>query len=179
MAAWCLILVYLQQVGQEDYVQYGPSMTSWVNPYLLLSQSIPIIKWYWLNSKGMDQLKTSLTVHTVIIRFTWVKKWFFEIGPIGLDGNECPAFCPLTVSNCPENHLLCPGGSDNNGCPMPSTCLDMSLIGDFFQQLQYKINLYEFFIHQILEHHQFSKRLGIIRQLILIMNFPYQNRNDW
>ena len=102
----------------------------WRLPYLLLSQSIPIIKWYWLNSKGMDQLKTSLTVHTVIIRFTWVKKWFFEIGPIGLDGNECPAFCPLTVSNCPENHLLCPGGSDNNGCPMPATCLDMSLIGD-------------------------------------------------
>ena len=52
-----------------------------------------------------------------------------------MDGNECPAFCPLTISNCPENHLLCPGGSDNNGCLMPATCMDMSLIGDFFQHL--------------------------------------------
>ena len=86
MTARCLILVYLQQVGQEDY--------------------------------------------SVIITFIQVKQLFFDIGPFGLDGNECPAFCPLTVSNCPENHMICPGGSDANGCPMPATCFSMT--GDFF-----------------------------------------------
>ena len=86
MTARCLILVYLQQVGQEDY--------------------------------------------SVIITFIQVKQLFFDIGPFGLDGNECPAFCPLTVSNCPENHMICPGGPDANGCPMPATCFSMT--GDFF-----------------------------------------------
>ena len=87
MAAWCLILVYLQQVGRKDY--------------------------------------------SAILKFiSELSNDFFEIGPIGFDGNECSAFCPLTVSDCPENHMICPGGSDANGCPMPATCFSMT--GDFF-----------------------------------------------
>ena len=66
-----------------------------------------------------------------------LSKDYFEIGPIGLDGNECPVSCPLTESNCPENHMICPGGSDANGCPMPATCVSMT--GDFFYS--HKINL--------------------------------------
>ena len=63
-----------------------------------------------------------------------------------MDGNECPVFCPLTVSNCPENHMICPGGLDaNSGCPIPATCMPMtgreflkSTFGNTFQMIIFK-----------------------------------------
>ena len=66
-----------------------------------------------------------------------------------MDGNECPVSCPLTVSNCPENHMICPGGLDANGCPMPPTCMPMtgrefekSTSGNSFQMKIFKTVLY-------------------------------------
>merc|ERR1711992_462561 len=44
-------------------------------------------------------------------------------GPIGNDGNECAAMCPVT---CPADNMHCGGGMDANGCPMPNTCMPMT-----------------------------------------------------
>ena len=41
------------------------------------------------------------------------------LGPIGNDGNACPASCPPA---CPADHMICGGAMDANGCQMPDTC---------------------------------------------------------
>ena len=45
------------------------------------------------------------------------------LGPIGNDGNACPASCPPA---CPADHMTCGGGVDANGCQMPDTCAPMT-----------------------------------------------------
>jgi len=40
-------------------------------------------------------------------------------GPVGIDGNECVVTCPM---KCGVDDMICPGGKDPNGCPMPDFC---------------------------------------------------------
>ena len=42
-----------------------------------------------------------------------------QLGPIGNDGNACAVACPPA---CAAGDMICPGGIDHNGCPMPDTC---------------------------------------------------------
>lgn len=49
------------------------------------------------------------------------------IGPsYGSDGSSCPFFCP--TNSCPRDHTLCSGGSYENGCIKPDSCI--STAGD-------------------------------------------------
>ena len=41
-------------------------------------------------------------------------------GPIGKDGNECPAFCPV---KCSPKDLQCWVEKDENDCPKPDMCI--------------------------------------------------------
>ena len=41
-------------------------------------------------------------------------------GPMGKEGHECPAFCPV---KCDAKDLQCWGGMDENDCPKPDFCL--------------------------------------------------------
>ena len=44
------------------------------------------------------------------------------IGPsYGTDGSTCPFFCP--TNSCPRDHTLCSGGSYENGCIKPDSCI--------------------------------------------------------
>ena len=42
------------------------------------------------------------------------------VGPKGNDGNDCYSHCPTT---CGSHDMMCPGGADDNGCPMPDFCM--------------------------------------------------------
>ena len=42
------------------------------------------------------------------------------LGPMGKDGVECPAHCPV---NCGMDDVMCPGHMDDNGCMMPDHCI--------------------------------------------------------
>merc|ERR1711963_1216417 len=53
-------------------------------------------------------------------------------GPMGKDGFECPSMCPTNCgmdcpgfcpSTCSNEEMMCPGGSDDNGCIMPDFCV--------------------------------------------------------
>ena len=82
-----------------------------------------------------------------------------------MDGNECPVFCPLTVSNCPENHMICPGGLDANGCPIPATCMPMT--GREFEKSTFG-NSFEMIIFKTVYMH-----------LIMFVNISIQKRSNW
>ena len=46
----------------------------------------------------------------------------FLIGPsFGTDGSTCSFFCP--TNNCPRDHTYCAGGSYENGCIKPDSCI--------------------------------------------------------
>merc|ERR550539_368005 len=48
---------------------------------------------------------------------TWAVKCQIRACHLKMD---CPAFCPV---HCNDNEMMCPGGVDGNGCPMPETCM--------------------------------------------------------
>jgi hypothetical protein len=39
-------------------------------------------------------------------------------------GLFCPGFCP---GNCGPHEIMCPGGLDNEGCPIPDQCMPTML----------------------------------------------------
>merc|ERR1712168_845631 len=45
-------------------------------------------------------------------------------GLSGKNGNDCPVSCPAKCDDS-MNDLRCPGGEDDNGCPMPDSCRSM------------------------------------------------------
>ena len=47
-------------------------------------------------------------------------KFFFTLGSGDF---ACPAMCPTI---CPQNHLNCPRGSDENGCKVADTCIPIT-----------------------------------------------------
>jgi hypothetical protein len=48
--------------------------------------------------------------------FSYLKK---IKGPTGNDGSSCPMTCP---TDCGPGELICPGGVNSNGCPLPDLC---------------------------------------------------------
>ena len=48
-------------------------------------------------------------------------------GPVGKDGFECPAHCPM---KCGTGEMVCPGGTDPNDCPMPDVCTSATTCDD-------------------------------------------------
>ena len=51
-------------------------------------------------------------------------------GPTGIDGNECPVFCPTKCDY--EFEMYCPGGFDANDCEMPDTCIPIKGNSKYF-----------------------------------------------
>ena len=58
-------------------------------------------------------------------------------GPMGKDGIECPAHCPV---NCGMDSMMCQGGEDPNGCRMPEFCVPSKGTQLFFSQTVSKLN---------------------------------------
>ena len=50
---------------------------------------------------------------------TVVDTFPYLLGPIGLDGKECPVHCPAP---CNDDEMMCYGGKDWNGCPHQDFC---------------------------------------------------------
>ena len=68
----------------------------------------------------------------------------FLIGPsYGSDGSTCPFFCP--TYSCPCDHTLCSGGSYENGCIKPDSCISAAgnvpiLVFEIYDVANYTIN---------------------------------------
>jgi hypothetical protein len=86
------------------------AMDVWCKIFVFHPKVIPILL---MNLSKTDQFWLNIIFNIFLISF-------YVTGGVGYDGQDCGVTCPI---KCGVDDITCYGGEDENGCPIPDTCM--------------------------------------------------------